>query len=62
MDEFDNMAQMYIQQMTERHAHNLLEFQRQLQRVRAAPLPPTLPPSTLGPYFETCDSRGQSSY
>jgi hypothetical protein len=35
MDEFDNMAQMYIQQMTERHAHNLLEFQRQLQRVRA---------------------------
>lgn len=49
MDEFDNMAQMYIQQMTERHAHNLLEFQRQLQRVRAAPLPPTLPPSTLGP-------------
>jgi hypothetical protein len=33
MDEFDNMAQMYIQQMTERHAHNLLEFQQQLQRV-----------------------------
>jgi hypothetical protein len=34
MEEFDNMAHMYIQQMTERHAHNLLEFQRQLQRVR----------------------------
>lgn len=32
MEEYDNMAQMYIQQMTERHAHNLLEFQRQLQK------------------------------
>jgi len=32
MDEYDSMAQMYIQQMTERHAVNLLEFQKQLQR------------------------------
>lgn len=32
MEEYDNMAQMYIQQMTERHAVNLLEFQRGLQK------------------------------
>ena len=29
--EYDRMAQIYIQQMTERHATNLLEFQRKLQ-------------------------------
>jgi len=32
MEEYDSMAQMYIQQMTERHAVNLLEFQKNLQR------------------------------
>ncbi|GMI40221.1 hypothetical protein TrCOL_g2121 [Triparma columacea] len=32
MEEYDSMAQMYIQQMTERHAVNLLEFQRGLQK------------------------------
>lgn len=32
MSEFDSMAHMYITQMTERHAHNLLEYQRQLQK------------------------------
>lgn len=31
MEEYDNMAQMYIQQMTERHAIVLLEFQKQLR-------------------------------
>ena len=31
IDEYDKMAQMYIQQMTERHAGNLLEFQQKLQ-------------------------------
>ena len=31
LDEYDKMAQMYIQQMTERHAVNLLDFQRTLQ-------------------------------
>lgn len=31
MDEYDNMAQTYIQQMTERHAVVLLEFQKQLR-------------------------------
>lgn len=31
LEEYDRMAQMYIQQMTERHAVNLLEFQRKLQ-------------------------------
>jgi hypothetical protein len=30
--EYDNMAQMYIQQMTERHALVLLEFQKQLRQ------------------------------
>ena len=32
MEEYDNMAQMYIQQMTERHATILLEFQKQLRQ------------------------------
>eukprot|EP01034_Spumella_vulgaris_P023075 gene23075-29267_t len=32
MEEYDNMAQMYIQQMTERHAIVLLEFQKQLRQ------------------------------
>ena len=32
MEEYDNMAQMYIQQMTERHAVVLLEFQKQLRQ------------------------------
>ena len=31
LEEYDRMAQIYIQQMTERHATNLLEFQRKLQ-------------------------------
>lgn len=31
MDEFDNMAKMYIQQMTERHSLVLLEFQNELR-------------------------------
>jgi len=31
LEEYDKMAQMYIQQMTERHAVNLLDFQRALQ-------------------------------
>lgn len=31
MEEYDNMAQMYIQQMTERHAVVLLEFQKHLR-------------------------------
>ncbi|KAJ1459013.1 hypothetical protein M885DRAFT_512169 [Pelagophyceae sp. CCMP2097] len=31
LEEYDRMAQIYIQQMTEKHASNLLEFQRQLQ-------------------------------
>jgi hypothetical protein len=31
LEEYDRMAQMYIQQMSERHAVNLLEFQRKLQ-------------------------------
>lgn len=31
LEEYDRMAQIYIQQMTERHAQNLLEFQRKLQ-------------------------------
>ena len=32
MDEYDQMAQMYIQQMTEKHAVNLLEFQERLHK------------------------------
>ena len=32
MEEYDNMAQMYIQQMTERHAVVLLEYQKQLRQ------------------------------
>jgi hypothetical protein len=31
MEEYDSMSQMYIQQMTERHAVVLLEFQKQLR-------------------------------
>ena len=31
MEEYDNMAQMYIQQMTERHAIVLLDYQKQLR-------------------------------
>lgn len=31
MEEYDNMAQMYIQQMTERHAIDLLAFQKKLR-------------------------------
>ena len=31
MEEYDSMAQMYIQQMTERHAVVLLEYQKQLR-------------------------------
>jgi len=36
MEEYDSMAQMYIQQMTERHAIVLLEFQKQLRTELAA--------------------------
>ena len=39
MDEYDNMAQVYIQQMTERHAIVLLEYQKQL-RAELAGKPP----------------------
>lgn len=39
MEEYDNMAQMYIQQMTERHAIVLLEYQKQL-RAEIASKPP----------------------
>lgn len=39
MEEYDNMAQMYIQQMTERHAIVLMEFQKQL-RTELASKPP----------------------
>lgn len=39
MEEYDNMAQSYIQQMTERHAIVLLEFQKQL-RAELASKPP----------------------
>jgi hypothetical protein len=39
MEEYDTMAQMYIQQMTERHAMVLLEFQKQL-RAEIAARPP----------------------
>jgi hypothetical protein len=39
MEEYDNMAQMYIQQMTERHALVLLEYQKQL-RAELAGKPP----------------------
>lgn len=39
MDEYDNMAQMYIQQMTERHSVVLLEFQKQL-RLELSAKPP----------------------
>lgn len=39
MEEYDNMAQVYIQQMTERHAIVLLEYQRKL-RADLATKPP----------------------
>lgn len=39
MEEYDNMAQIYIQQMTERHAIVLLEYQKQL-RAELASKPP----------------------
>mmetsp|Transcript_14604 Transcript_14604/g.22012 ORF Transcript_14604/g.22012 Transcript_14604/m.22012 type:complete len:355 (+) Transcript_14604:123-1187(+) len=39
MEEYDNMAQVYIQQMTERHAIVLLEYQKQL-RAELASKPP----------------------
>lgn len=32
LEEYDQMAQMYIQQMTEKHAVQLLEFQKQLHK------------------------------
>jgi hypothetical protein len=39
MEEYDSMAQMYIQQMTERHALVLLEFQKQLRQELAGKPP-----------------------
>ena len=39
MEEYDNMAQMYIQQMTERHAVVLLEFQKELRQELASKPP-----------------------
>lgn len=36
LEEYDQMAQMYIQQMTERHALVLLEFQKQLRKELAS--------------------------
>lgn len=39
MEEYDNMAQIYIQQMTERHAIVLLEFQKQLKAELASKPP-----------------------
>lgn len=39
LEEYDNMAQMYIQQMTERHALILLEFQKQLRQELASKPP-----------------------
>jgi hypothetical protein len=39
MEEYDNMAQVYIQQMTERHAIVLLEFQKKLRAELAAKPP-----------------------
>lgn len=32
LEEYDRMAQMYVQQMTERHAVGLMEHQRKLQQ------------------------------
>lgn len=32
LEEYDRMAQMYVQQMTERHAIGLMEHQRKLQQ------------------------------
>src|SRR5690606_30841099 len=39
MDDYDRMAQMYIQQMTEKHAVNLLEYQKQLRNEIASKPP-----------------------
>lgn len=39
MEEYDSMAQMYIQQMTERHALVLLEYQKQLRQELAGKPP-----------------------
>jgi hypothetical protein len=39
MEEYDGMAQMYIQQMTERHALVLLEYQKQLRHELAGKPP-----------------------
>jgi hypothetical protein len=39
MEEYDNMAQVYIQQMTERHAIVLLEYQKQLRAELASKAP-----------------------
>ena len=39
MEEYDSMAQMYIQQMTERHAMVLLEYQKQLRHELAGKPP-----------------------
>lgn len=39
MEEYDRMAQTYIQQMTERHATVLLEFQKQLRQELASKPP-----------------------
>jgi hypothetical protein len=39
MEEYDSMAQMYIQQMTERHALVLLEYQKQLRHELAGKPP-----------------------
>jgi len=39
LEEYDNMAQMYIQQMTERHATILLDFQKQLRQELAGKPP-----------------------
>lgn len=39
MEEYDNMAQMYIQQMTERHAIVLLDFQKSLRQELASKPP-----------------------
>ncbi len=39
MEEYDSMAQMYIQQMTERHAVVLLEFQKEIRNELASKPP-----------------------
>lgn len=32
LEDYDRMAQMYVQQMTERHAISLMEYQKKLQQ------------------------------